>query len=57
MTKMNEVRKSARKRIAKILHDDKTSLQKYTELDLKDNENITYDSGSYIPYNTEGNTI
>ena len=46
MTKMDEVRKSTRKRIAKILHDDKTSLSKYTKLDLKNNENITYNSSS-----------
>ena len=43
---MDEVRKSTRKRIAKILHDDKTSLSKYTKLDLKNNENITYNSSS-----------
>ena len=56
MTKVNEIRKSMQKRITKSFHDDKHSLSKYTDLNLKKKSYIMYDAGS-IPFNTENSDI
>ena len=46
MTRTNEIRKIARKWIAKIFQDDIQSLSKSTDLNLKKKAHIMYDVGS-----------
>ena len=46
MTKANATRKSTRKRVAKIFHDDKPSLSKSTDVVLKKKAHVMYDAGS-----------
>ena len=49
MTKANETKKSTRKRVAKIFHDDKPSLSKSTDVVLKKETHVMYGAGSISP--------